>query len=64
MRQYVDLLFGGINMSWIKVIVFAVVTAVMTAMFLIVPVFFGTSFYMNGYGRHIMTVTDGDKTYI
>ena len=41
-------LYGGINMSWPKVIIFAVGTAVLTAVFLCVPVFKNTSFYRMG----------------
>ena len=41
-------LYGGLNMSWINVILFAVGTAVLTAIFLIVRVFRGTSFEMMG----------------
>ena len=44
LRRITDKLFGGINMSWIKVILFAVITAVVTAVFLILPGFDNTSF--------------------
>ena len=47
-RRITDKLFGGIEMSWWKVIVFAVVSAVVTAVFLIVPAFMNTSFYEMG----------------
>ena len=43
-------LYGGLNMSWLSVILFAVGTAVLTAIFLIVPVFKGTSFEQMGVG--------------
>lgn len=46
-----DKLFGGINMSWWKVIVFAVATAVVTFLFLVFPVFEKTSF--NRMGVHL-----------
>ena len=45
-----DKLFGGINMSWWKVIIFAVATAVVTFLFLVFPVFEKTSF--NRMGVH------------
>lgn len=48
MRRITDKIFGGIDMSWWKVIVFAVATAVVTAVFLIVPVFLNTSFIEMG----------------
>ena len=38
-------LYGGINMSWPKVIIFALGTAVLTVVFLCVPFFKNTSFY-------------------
>lgn len=47
-RKLTDKLFGGIEMRWWKVIVFAVAAAVVTAVFLIVPVFMNTSFYEMG----------------
>ncbi|MCR5230832.1 MAG: hypothetical protein K6D03_11975 [Solobacterium sp.] len=47
-RRLTDRLYGGINMSWPAVIIFAVSTAVLTAVFLIFPVFDGTSFRRMG----------------
>jgi ABC-type bacteriocin/lantibiotic exporters, contain an N-terminal double-glycine peptidase domain len=44
LRRITDKLFGGLNMSWPAVIIFAVVTAVITTVFLIVPAFKNTSF--------------------
>ena len=41
-------LFGGINMTWPKVILFAVATAVVTFIFLVVPIFENTSFERMG----------------
>ena len=41
-------LYGGLNMSWTAVIIYAVVSAVITAAFLILPVFSGTSFERMG----------------
>ena len=43
-RKCANKLFFGINMSWIKVIIFAVASAVVTAIFLILPIFDNTSF--------------------
>lgn len=43
-----DWLFGGLQMSWPAVILFAVGTAVLTSLFLIVPVFRDTSFERMG----------------
>ncbi len=48
LRNFTDKLFGGINMSWIKVIIFAVASAVVTTIFLTVPIFSGTSFQEMG----------------
>lgn len=44
LRRCTDKLFGGIDMKWWKVIVFAVATAVVTFIFLVLPVFDKTSF--------------------
>lgn len=43
-----DKLFGGLRMSWLAVILFAIGTAVLTSVFLIVPVFKDTSFERMG----------------
>ena len=43
-----DRLFGGLNMSWMSVIIFSIVSAVLTTVFLIVPIFKGTSFIRVG----------------
>lgn len=48
LRRFTDWLFGGINMSWPVVILFAVATAVVTSVFLIVPIFLHTSFINMG----------------
>ena len=48
LRRFTDKLFGGLNMSWPVVILFAVATAVVTSVFLIVPVFSNTSFVNMG----------------
>ncbi len=47
-RRWTDHLFGGIDMKWWKVIVFAVAAAALTAIFLIIPVFKDTSFRKMG----------------
>ena len=39
LRRFTDQLYGGLNMSWPTVILFAVATAVLSAVFLLVPVF-------------------------
>ena len=44
LRLFTDKLFGGLKMSWPAVIIFAVASAVVTSVFLIVPVFSKTSF--------------------
>ena len=48
LRRLTDRLYGGLNMSWPAVILFAVGTAVLTAVFLIFPVFEDTSFARMG----------------
>ncbi len=48
MRRFTDKLFGGLNMSWLRVILFAVATAIVTAVFLLIPVFENTSFERMG----------------
>ena len=47
-RRILDRLYGGLNMSWPAVRVFAAATAVLTAAFLIIPVFKRTSFERMG----------------
>ena len=47
-KRIMNKLYGGLNMSWRNVILFAVCTAVLTAVFLCVPVFKNTSFYRMG----------------
>ena len=47
-KRILDKLYGGLNMSWPAVIVFATATAVLTAAFLIIPVFKRTSFERMG----------------
>ncbi len=46
--RLVDKIYGGINMSWPKVILLAVLSAALTAVFLILPDFKGTSFVKPG----------------
>ncbi len=48
LRRFTDKLYGGLRMSWLAVIAFAVGTAILTAVFLIVPVFKGSSFERMG----------------
>ena len=44
----IERIYGGLNMSWRNVILFAVGTAVLTSVFLIVPIFKNTSFIRMG----------------
>lgn len=44
LKRFTDKLFGGIEMTWLKVILFAVAAAIVSALLLIIPVFKGTSF--------------------
>ena len=48
LRRAADKVFGGLDMSWLFVIMFALGSAVLTAVFLIVPVFENTSFHRMG----------------
>ena len=48
LKRFTDKLYGGLDMNWLSVILFAVGTAVLTAVFLIVPVFEDTSFERMG----------------
>lgn len=48
LKRITDKFYGGLNMSWPVVILFAVGTAVITTIFLVVPVFEGTSFERMG----------------
>ena len=48
LRRFTDKLYGGIDLTWLKVIIFAVGTAIITAVFLIVPIFKDTSFMRMG----------------
>ncbi|MBR6984611.1 MAG: hypothetical protein IKH75_14010, partial [Ruminococcus sp.] len=48
LRRFTDKLFGGIEMSWVKVIIFAIASAVVTTIFLTVPIFKNTSFQEMG----------------
>ena len=47
-RSIINKLYGGLNMSWLTVILFALGTAVLTSIFLIVPFFHNTSFELMG----------------
>lgn len=44
----IDKLYGGLNMSWRNVVLFALGTAVLTTIFLVVPIFKNTSFIRMG----------------
>ena len=48
LKRFADKLYGGLSMSWPAVIVYALGSAVLTAFFLIVPVFKDTSFHRMG----------------
>lgn len=50
-KGYLDKLFGGITFTWPKLILYAIGAAVLTSIFLIVPIFKDTSF----------VIKDGDK---
>jgi len=47
-RRFTDKIYGGINLTWLGVILYAVGTAVLTTVFLIVPIFKDTSFMRMG----------------
>lgn len=47
-KELIGKLYGGLDMSWKNVILLAVGSAVLTAIFLIVPIFKDTSFEMMG----------------
>ena len=44
MKKAIDKLFGGINLTWPKLIIFALAAAVFTALMAIIPIFKNTSF--------------------
>lgn len=48
LRRFTDKLYGGINLTWPGVILYAIGTAVLTTIFLVVPIFKGTSFIRMG----------------
>ena len=48
LRRFTEKIYGGLHMSWPAVILFAVATAVLSAVFLLVPIFHGTSFARMG----------------
>ncbi|MBQ9721887.1 MAG: hypothetical protein IJV64_14545, partial [Oscillospiraceae bacterium] len=48
LKHLTDKLYGGLNLSWAKVLLLAVSAAALTAAFLIVPAFKGTSFERMG----------------
>ena len=47
-KRSTDKVYGGLPMSWLAVILYALATAVLTVFFLIVPVFKNTSFHLMG----------------
>ena len=47
-KRFTDKVYGGLPMSWLAVILYALATAVLTVFFLIVPVFKNTSFHLMG----------------
>ena len=48
LRRLTEKVYGGLNMSWPTVILYAIGTAVLTAVFLLVPIFRDTSFERMG----------------
>ena len=48
LRRFTDKLYGGINLTWSGVILYAVGAAVLTTVFLVLPIFQGTSFARMG----------------
>ncbi len=48
LRRFTDKLYGGINLTWPGIILYAVGTAVLTTVFLVLPIFRGTSFVRMG----------------
>ena len=48
LRRFTDKLYGGISLTWPAVILYAVGTAVLTTIFLVVPIFRDTSFMRMG----------------
>ncbi len=48
LKKFLNKMYGGLSMSWPAVIIFAVASAILTAVFLLVPVFSGTSFEQVG----------------
>ena len=48
LKRFTDKLYGGLAMSWSAVVLYALGTAILTAFFLIVPVFKDTSFRRMG----------------
>ena len=48
LRRFTDKLYGGINLTWPGILLYAVGTAVLTAVFLVVPIFKDTSFVRMG----------------
>ena len=47
-RQLMERMYGGLGLSWLAVVIYAVATAVITTVFLVIPVFENTSFERMG----------------
>lgn len=52
LRAAAEKIWGGVEMTWLRVVLLAVGSAALTAVFLIVPIFKGTSFERMGAYRH------------
>ncbi len=48
LREFTDKIYGGINLTWPGIILYAVATAVLTTVFLVLPIFKNTSFMRVG----------------
>ncbi len=48
LREFTDKIYGGINLTWPGIILYAVATAVLTTVFLVLPIFKNTSFMRMG----------------
>lgn len=48
LRRFTDKLYGGINLTWLRLVLYAIGTAVLTTIFLVLPIFKGTSFSRMG----------------
>ncbi|MBQ2468232.1 MAG: hypothetical protein II503_00985, partial [Clostridia bacterium] len=48
LKRLTEKVYGGLDMNWLTVILFAVGTAILTAVFLVIPIFNDTSFERMG----------------